>query len=119
MTINEMVVEYNRLTGKNIKKFATKEIAIKKLMEARLAADKEKVVSTHKVDEKKSVLKQFDDIVVKKTHEKTYTPKQLETELGKDQLVIRRKLRKLYPTMAKQGAWKITLQMLDELRKVM
>jgi hypothetical protein len=97
MTINEMVVEYNRLTGKNIKKFATKEIAIKKLMEARLAADKEKVVSK----------------------EKTYTPKQLETELGKDQLVIRRKLRKLYPTMAKQGAWKITLQMLDELRKVM
>lgn len=99
MTINEMVIEYNRLTGKNIKKFATKEIAIKKLMEARLAADREKVVIA--------------------TQEKTYTPKQLEVELGKGQLVIRKKLRKLYPEKAKQGAWKITLQMLEELRKVM
>lgn len=104
MTINEMVIEYNKLTGKNIKKFATKEIAIKKLIEARLAADRE---TTHRVEKPQ----QFDV-------QKTYTPKQLETELGRDQLVIRRKLRKLYPEKAKQGAWKITLQMLDELRKV-
>lgn len=117
-TMKEMVDEYNKLTGKNIKKFENKEVATKRLIAARLASPK--VVSTYKVTEKKSVAKQFDDIatqIVKKTQEKTYTPKQLEGELGKGQLAIRKKLRQLYPDKAKKGAWKITLEMLNELRK--
>ncbi len=92
-TMQQMVDEYNKLTGKNIKRFENKEIATKKLIAARLAS----VPTTEK--------------------EKTYTPKQLEGELGKGQLAIRKKLRQLYPDKAKKGAWKITLEMLNELRK--
>ena len=101
MTMNEMVAEYNKLTGKNIKKFETKAIAEKRLEEAR----KSKTVPTSQVPHVKR------DIV--------YSPKQLEVELGKDQLAIRKKLRKLFPDKAKQGAWRITIEMLDQLRKVM
>ena len=108
-TMQQMVDEYNKLTGKNIKRFENKEIATKRLIAARWASSK--VVSTYKVDESK----QFDDIAT--VQEKTYTPKQLEGELGKGQLAIRKKLRQLYPDKAKKGAWKITLEMLNELRK--
>ena len=96
MTMQQIVDEYNKLTGKNIKKFETKTIGFKKLEEARNNSKP----------------------IPHKEKEKTYTPKQLEVELGKNQLAIRKKLRKLYPTMAKKGAWRITLEMLDELRKV-
>ena len=99
-TMNEMVAEYNKLTGKNIKKFETKAIAIKRLEEAR------------KIQAKTSQVPHVKREIV-------YSPKQLEVELGKGQLAIRKKLRKLFPNMAKKGAWRITLEMLDELRKVM
>lgn len=119
MTMAQIVAEYNKLTGKNIKKFETKTIGLKKLYEARNA----KPITTHRViDNPKTIGDTFSQIatqIVKQTSKKTYTPKQLEVELGKNQLAIRKKLRKLFPDKAKQGAWRITLEMLDELRKVM
>ena len=52
----------------------------------------------------------------KKSEEKTYTPKQLETILNLPAIVIRRKLRKTFPEMAKQGTWKITEEMVEKLK---
>ena len=48
---------------------------------------------------------------------KIYTPKQLETRLNLPASVIRKKLRKLFPEMAKQGAWKIEEEMVLALEK--
>lgn len=134
LTMAQIVAEYNKLTGKNIKKFETKTIGLKKLNEARNAkpiTDKQlgtiltKKINTFTVtNPPKDVealgdtFSQIADQIVKQTSKKTYTPKQLEVELGKNQLAIRKKLRKLFPDKAKQGAWRITLEMLDELRKV-
>ena len=52
----------------------------------------------------------------KKEEEKIYTPKQLEGILNLPAIVIRRKLRKLFPEMAKQGTWKITKEMVEKLK---
>ena len=51
-----------------------------------------------------------------KVEEKTYTPKQLEVVLNLPAIVIRRKLRKIFPEMAKQGTWKITEAMVEKLK---
>lgn len=87
LSLKELVDYYNQITGKNIKKFESKAYAIKKIKEVKMA------------------------------EEKTYTPKQLEVILNANQMVIRKKLRKLFPDQAKKGAWKITETMLEELKK--
>lgn len=86
LSLKELVDYYNQITGKNIKKFESKAYAIKKIKEVKMA------------------------------EEKTYTPKQLEVILNSNQMVIRKKLRKLFPDQAKKGAWKITETMLEELK---
>lgn len=87
LSLKELVDRYNQLTGKNIKKFESKAYAIKKLQE-----------------------------VETMTEPKTYTPKQLEVILNTNQMVIRKKLRKMFPDQAKKGAWKITEDMLKTLK---
>lgn len=130
MTMNEMVAEYNKLTGKNIKKFETKAIAEKRLEEARKIQKQEDALANHLSKNIDSLVERALKNRVTPEQAKTsqvphvkrdivYSPKQLEVELGKDQLAIRKKLRKLFPDKAKQGAWRITIEMLDQLRKVM
>lgn len=87
LSLKELVDRYNQITGKNIKKFESKAYAIKKLQE-----------------------------VETMTEPKTYTPKQLEVILNTNQMVIRKKLRKMFPDQAKKGAWKITEDMLEVLK---
>ena len=131
-TMNEMVAEYNKLTGKNIKKFETKAIAIKRLEEARKIQKQEDAVADHLSKNIDSLVERAlkNRVTPEQDRAKTsqvphvkkeivYSPKQLEVELGKGQLAIRKKLRKLFPDKAKQGAWRITIEMLNELRKVM
>ena len=117
LTMQQIVTEYNKLTGKNIKKFETKTIGLKKLDEARNA----KAITTHRVmDNPETIGDAFSQIatqIVKQTSKKTYTPKQLEVILNTNQMVIRKKLRKMFPDQAKKGAWKITETMLEELKK--
>lgn len=99
MTMNDITKEYNKLTQKNIKGFNNKTIAIEKLNQARNLYGP-KLKQTPPVNEA----------------EKIYSPKQLEVELGLPSIVIRRKLRKLFPEMAKKGAWKITPQMIEVIK---
>lgn len=47
--------------------------------------------------------------------EKGKAPKQLEDELGMSAALIRKKLRKLFPELAKKGTWKITPAMVEAL----
>ena len=115
-TMQQLVDEYNALTGKNIKKFENKAIAIKRLQEAKKNTINTKQLGnilTKKLNEMSMEEKAMENI--KKS--KTYSPKQLETELGMSPLAIRKKLRKTFPDQAKKGAWVITLEMLEILRK--
>ena len=113
--MQQLVDEYNALTGKNIKKFETKAIAIKRLQEAKNTITTKQLgnILTSKLNEMSTEAKAMENI--KKS--KTYSPKQLEKELGMSPLAIRKKLRKTFPDQAKKGAWVITLEMLEILRK--
>lgn len=103
MTMLELTKVYNKITGKNIKGFSTKAIALEKIKQA------ETLYSS------KPYQPSIKDEPVK--DQKKLSPKQLEDQLGLPAIVIRRKLRKLFPDMAKKGTWKITSEMIEALKK--
>lgn len=96
-TMRELIEEYNKVSPKKRKYFNSKEEAIQQI-------EYWKNLYSNKPTPKPVV------------EEKTYTPKQLETTLNLPAIVIRRKLRKLFPEMAKQGTWKITQSMVEKLK---
>lgn len=91
MTLGELTKEYNKMTGEN-KKFESIEQA-----KGYISA----VLDTPAPEPKK-----------------TFSPKQLEEELHLPAITIRKKLRKLFPEMAKKGTWKITEDMIKTLKEV-
>lgn len=107
LTLKELVDEYNKISRKNIKTFPSKEIAIEKLKELTTLYSNKPYKSKILEEELEPVLERV---------KKYYTPKQLEEELNLPAIIIRRKLRKKFPEMAKQGTWKITEEMIEALK---
>lgn len=96
--MKQLIEEHNKIAQKKVKAFHSKEEAVKRIEYwQNLYSSKPAPAPTIK-------------------EEKTYTPKQLEVKLNLPAIVIRRKLRKLFPEMAKQGAWKITDEMVEKLK---
>ena len=96
-TMKQLIEEHNKIAPKKVKFFHTKEEAIQRI-------EYWKNLYSNKKPE------------LPKQEEKFYTPKQLETKLNLPAIVIRRKLRKTFPELAKQGTWKITEKMVEKLK---
>lgn len=97
-TMKQLIEEHNQIAPRKVKSFHSRAEAIKRIEYWK------NLYSTNKNQ-------QPSEPVIEKKEEKTYTPKQLEAKLNLPAIVIRRKLRKQFPDLAKQGAWQITEEM--------
>ncbi len=95
-TMKQLIEEHNQIAPRKVKSFHSRAEAVKRI-------EYWKNLYSPK--------NQSPAPVVEKKEEKTYTPKQLEARLNLPAIVIRRKLRKQFPDLAKQGAWQITEEM--------
>lgn len=103
-TMKQLIEEHNKIALKPRKYFSSKQEVIEQIEYWKTFYSKKPAETNQPVQ------------VIQKPEEKTYTPKQLETVLNLPAIVIRRKLRKLFPEMAKQGTWKVTESMVEKLK---
>lgn len=108
MTMKELVNIYNKYTDKPVKAFNNKIIAIEKVKELKTLYSSHPYKSDKVIEER--------EVKVPEKKPDYLTPKQVEVELNLTAPIIRKRLRKLFPEMAKQGSWKITPEMVERIK---